>query len=271
MSFGFNNYLNNENYWNSLYKNDFSPVVGLPSSQPYKPPGKKIDQLIEEYIKISEYDTSAVKLRNDQSNKKSNEETSQNKTLSTQDKTNMNKFETCVRYAVNGLSKSDPGVSEPPLNTNIKNSDFGDDSGVVTSNKGSIMIGLADGAGGNRKNGIDPKIFSQKLLDYCVENVKNETIKSNEITKLACKAIHLMERRNVIGSGTLCLLSIDKSTNKMYSLNMGDSGFTLIRNGRIAHKSNPTMAGSSPKQFFVYNSRFSGFSTYTEEYLSKYI
>ena len=121
MSFGFNNYLNNENYWNSLYKNDFSPVVGLPSSQPYKPPDKKIDQLIEEYIKISEYDTSAVKLRNDQSNKKSNEETSQNKTLSTQDKTNMNKFETCVRYAVNGLSKSDPGVSEPPLNTNIKN------------------------------------------------------------------------------------------------------------------------------------------------------
>jgi len=34
----------------------------------------------------------------------------------------------------------------------------------------------------------------------------------------------------------------------MHALNIGDSGFRLIRNNRIVHKSEATMAGSSPKR-----------------------
>ena len=180
--------------------------------------------------------------------------------------TYLNKLEISIRFAVNGLSKSAPVGPNLPSNTNIQDCDFGDDSGMIAENQSSIVIGLADGAGGNRRNGIDPKVFSRSLLGYCVENVKNETIKPNEMAKLACKSIHSMESKNILGSGTLCLLSIDKSTNQMYSLNMGDSGFTLIRNGRIAHKSNPTMSGSSPKQFYVSPSNYTGIIFVNEKY-----
>ena len=56
------------------------------------------------------------------------------------------------------------------------------------------------------------------------------------------------------GSGTLCLLALDKFTGIMHALNIGDSGFRLIRNGAITQKSKATMAGSSPKQLYVSDS-----------------
>ncbi len=69
----------------------------------------------------------------------------------------------------------------------------------------------------------------------------------------------------MIGSGTLCLLSLNKETNIMSTLNLGDSGFRLVRQGKIRHKSNATMAGSSPRQVFVTESRYSGISFIDEK------
>lgn len=40
-----------------------------------------------------------------------------------------------------------------------------------------------------------------------------------------------------VGSGTLCLLALDKQTNVIHALNIGDSGFRCLRNGRIVEKS----------------------------------
>lgn len=97
--------------------------------------------------------------------------------------------------------------------------------------------GLADGAGGNRSIGIDPQVFSRSLLGYCVDIVRNDDLHSNQMTKLACKSIQILESKNIQGSGTLCLLGINKQTNVMHSMNIGDSGFRLIRNGEIVHKS----------------------------------
>lgn len=66
----------------------------------------------------------------------------------------------CVRFAVNGISKFSKGSSTPPMNRNIQAGDFGDDAGMIAENSRCIVIGLADGAGGNRSIGIDP----QKVL-----------------------------------------------------------------------------------------------------------
>jgi len=82
----------------------------------------------------------------------------------------------CVKFAVNGLSKTAYGGSTPPINRNIQKGDYGDDSGMIAENSKSIVIGLADGAGGNRALGIDPKIFSRSLLSNCVEIIKNEEL-----------------------------------------------------------------------------------------------
>jgi protein phosphatase PTC7 len=125
---------------------------------------------------------------------------------------------------------------------------------------------LADGAGGNRNIGIDPQVFSRSLLGYCVEIIKSEDILPNQMAKLACKSIHILESKQIDGSGTLCLLALDKQTNRIHALNIGDSGFRLFRNGAIVEKSQATMAGSSPKQLYVSDSSsYKGISFINEE------
>lgn len=137
---------------------------------------------------------------------------------------------------------------------------------MIAENSNCIVIGLADGAGGNRNIGIDPKIFSRSLMGYSVDVLKNEDIHSHQMAKLACKSIQILESQHIDGSGTLCLLALNKHTNLMSSLNIGDSGFRLIRQGAIVHKSEATMAGSSPKQLYVSDSStYSGISFVTEE------
>ncbi len=46
-----------------------------------------------------------------------------------------------VRYAVNGLSKTEPSGSGVPMNRNINRGDFGDDSGVICENSKCVIIG----------------------------------------------------------------------------------------------------------------------------------
>jgi hypothetical protein len=107
----------------------------------------------------------------------------------------------CVRFAVNGLSKySKSSVnSTPAINRNLQAGDFGDDAGMIAENSKCIVIGLADGAGGNRSIGIDPQKFSRALMGYCVEIVKNEDVSSNHMTRLACKSVQTLESKNIEG------------------------------------------------------------------------
>ena len=46
-----------------------------------------------------------------------------------------------IRYAVNGLSKTEPSGSGVPMNRNINRGDFGDDSGVICENSKCVIIG----------------------------------------------------------------------------------------------------------------------------------
>jgi len=171
-----------------------------------------------------------------------------------------------IRFAVNGLSKFEPGNEIPAINKNITAGNYGDDSGMVAENSKCIVIGLADGAGGNRLIGIDPQRFSRTLLANCVDLIKREEILPHEMAKLATKSVHLLEKHNIEGSGTLCLLSLNKQTNILHSMNMGDSGFRIMRNGFLVHKSEATMAGSSPKQLYVsYQHNYTGISFVREK------
>ncbi len=70
---------------------------------------------------------------------------------------------------------------------------------MIAENSKSIVIGLADGAGGNRALGIDPKIFSRSLLSNCVEIIKNEELLPHQLAKMACKSIHILEAKNIEG------------------------------------------------------------------------
>jgi hypothetical protein len=79
---------------------------------------------------------------------------------------------------------------------------------------------------------------------------ENERIQgSSSMRGLIHRAIRCVEKRSVFGSGTLCLLSIDKSSSYLRSLNIGDSGFMLIRQNKLIIRSHPQYhRGSSPFQ-----------------------
>jgi len=61
---------------------------------------------------------------------------------------------------------------------------------------------------------------------------------------------------SLLGSSTLCFLSLDKKEHILSSLNIGDSGFIIYRNNEIYHRSTCTMSsnGGAPRQLFALNS-----------------
>lgn len=53
----------------------------------------------------------------------------------------------------------------------------------------------------------------------------------------------LVESKNtdLIGSSTACICVFNRETNYLYSANLGDSGFVVIRKNKIVHRSQETL------------------------------
>jgi protein phosphatase PTC7 len=89
------------------------------------------------------------------------------------------------------------------------------------------MICVADGVGGWNESGIDPSKYSNELC----EKVKEEYLKNcvklyanpKEIFNEACSKVR------AIGTSTFCMCILDFEKKHIHSLNLGDSGYMLIR------------------------------------------
>lgn len=95
----------------------------------------------------------------------------------------------------------------------------GEDAYMANDN----LIAVADGVGGWNEVGVDPSLYSKDLCN----NIKNEYLadqnkKTLDIFKNACKKI---KNR---GSSTCCICKIH-SENQIEALNLGDSGYLLLR------------------------------------------
>jgi protein phosphatase PTC7 len=89
---------------------------------------------------------------------------------------------------------------------------------------------------------------------------------------LVHRAIRSVEKRSIFGSATLCLLSIDKRCSYLRSLNIGDSGFMLIRKNKLIIRSHPQYhRGSSPFQLSSLPTTQSFYSNSTRLYHDKYV
>lgn len=114
-----------------------------------------------------------------------------------------------------------------------KDNSKGEDSHSLSD----TMICLADGVGGWNKVGVDPSKYSTELIHNYSALYRKE-IKSNkkEINDIAlfAKASHLTQS---IGSSTFCSLRININDSTLKSINLGDSGYILIRNNKILFKS----------------------------------
>lgn len=99
---------------------------------------------------------------------------------------------------------------------------------------------------------VDPSKFSSNLMQQCkriVEQEKNQFSDSKNITSKSPLSIltssyeTLVESKNadLIGSSTACVCVFNRESKYLYSANLGDSGFVVIRNKKIVHRSRETL------------------------------
>ncbi|UJR24670.1 hypothetical protein I4U23_006043 [Adineta vaga] len=158
-----------------------------------------------------------------------------------------------LKCSWNGISKQDTNKincdqSKLEEESILLSGPYGDDVAFVKQSDDHILIGLADGVSGNRHHGLDPYKFAHTLISSCADETER-IIGSSSMRGLVHRAIRCVEKRSIFGSATLCLLSIDKRCSYLRSLNIGDSGFMLIRQNKLIIRSNPQYhRGSSPFQ-----------------------
>lgn len=172
------------------------------------------------------------------------------------------------------LQQANVGIDEESI---ILSGPYGDDVAFVKESNDQILIGkmicvrqwkyrflsivegLSDGVSGNRHHGFDPYEFAHTLILSCLK-ASDRVMNPSSMRGLIHRAIRSVEQQEVFGSATLCLLSIEKKSSCLRSINIGDSGFMLIRQNRLVMRSNPQYhRGSSPFQlsFFPKDDLFS--------------
>uniref|UniRef100_A0A914X569 Protein phosphatase n=1 Tax=Plectus sambesii TaxID=2011161 RepID=A0A914X569_9BILA len=129
---------------------------------------------------------------------------------------------------------------------------FGDDACFIARHKTADVVGIADGVGGWRQHGIDPSIFSRSLMRACsnlVDAGKFEPDKPALLLAAAYRQLYLNRMKSIerkekfdrkttlIGSSTACVVALERSTSRLYTANLGDSGFIVMRGGRIVYQS----------------------------------
>lgn len=102
-------------------------------------------------------------------------------------------------------------------------------------------FGVADGVGSWREYGVDPRLFSHKLMQEC-ENILVEACNRSSQgqsgrkfrrviapAEIIAKAYERVKAENVIGSCTACVALFDSVRHQLHFSNLGDSGIIVLR------------------------------------------
>lgn len=135
--------------------------------------------------------------------------------------------------ASSGLSKTHPSAQI------MKKWAFGDDACFITGHKKGDVLGVADGVGGWRDYGVDPSLFPSTLMQICERLVQEGRFTPQDpVSILATSYCEIQENKApLIGSCTACVVALHREENTIYTANLGDSGFLLIRGGEVIHRS----------------------------------
>ncbi|XP_021574783.1 protein phosphatase PTC7 homolog [Carlito syrichta] len=104
---------------------------------------------------------------------------------------------------------------------------------------GERLRGVADGVGGWRDYGVDPSQFSGTLMRTCERLVKEgRFVPSNPIGILTTSYCELLQNKvPLLGSSTACIVVLDRTSHRLHTANLGDSGFLVVRGGEVVHRS----------------------------------
>lgn len=114
---------------------------------------------------------------------------------------------------------------------------FGEDSWFSVGTPKAVTIGVADGVGGWRKDGIDSGKFADELMSCCCSNAQSPEYDGKDARKLLVESFDQMKNTEVFGSSTACLLALDRSNCMLHTANIGDSGFLVVRDKALLYKS----------------------------------
>ncbi|KAB0792936.1 hypothetical protein PPYR_12556 [Photinus pyralis] len=116
---------------------------------------------------------------------------------------------------------------------------FGDDAWFTAKYKTADVLGVADGVGGWRAYGIDPGEFSLHLMQTCQRLVNMGRFTPTNPSELLARSYYelLHHKKAILGSSTACVVVLNKENSTLYTANIGDSGFMVVRRGKVIHKS----------------------------------
>ncbi|MFH4974460.1 hypothetical protein AB6A40_001169 [Gnathostoma spinigerum] len=113
---------------------------------------------------------------------------------------------------------------------------FGDDACFISKYRNTHVVGVADGVGGWRRYGVDPSAFSRRLMRICSDLVESGDFEPCRPDILLAHAFQTLSTPpRPIGSSTACVLVVHQGT--LYSANLGDSGYCVLREGSIICRS----------------------------------
>ncbi|WJX10253.1 protein-serine/threonine phosphatase [Trifolium repens] len=94
------------------------------------------------------------------------------------------------------------------------------------------VIGVADGVGGWKKRGVDAGVYARELVFNLEIRIKKKPKRSLNPLRVLKKA---HSKTMAKGSSTACIIALND--NALNAINLGDSGFIVIRGGSIIFKS----------------------------------
>lgn len=122
------------------------------------------------------------------------------------------------------------------------------------SKRGSISLGVADGVGGWSSVGVDPAEFAHSLCEAMTEKFKSQEAHAVEngentlepllppLTVLSYAYNKLKEEEKVLaGSCTACVGVASPVSGILQVANLGDSGYSIFRQGRLYRQSKPLL------------------------------
>lgn len=122
---------------------------------------------------------------------------------------------------------------------------YGGEDAHFISNVGGGACGVADGVGGWQESGVNPADYSRGLMQVACMYLEGTGPFSQEQRppgplidpRGALHAAHM--RTRVAGSSTACVMQLDQARRMLVAANLGDSGFIVIRGGKIIARSKP--------------------------------
>jgi len=104
---------------------------------------------------------------------------------------------------------------------------------ISTNNCGALAFGIADGVGGWGHQGIDPSLVSKGLM----LGAKNAFEKLSITDPVVMMDYGHKQVEHITGSSTALVIVITDGGKKLHAANLGDSGFMVIRDGKVFYRS----------------------------------